>query len=359
MPILPHEQDPSRVRAAAVTAPEPGGPLGPLVPEDGAVTEALATTIPHGRTARRLEWPHLPPQIRNLVARRCGSPVVEAASQGAGFTPGFASVLTCEDGSRHFVKAASVRAQRVIAEAYREEARKLAALPPSAPAAQLIWLLDDEHWVVLGIEYVESRAPHRPWRGADLDACLAMTERLASALTPAPDALASEEFTTEFAAWPACWDKVRATLPDLPDLPGLAEHLDDAAALAARFVDVAGGDTLVHTDVRDDNLMLATDGRVLLCDWKWPVVGAAWLDTVFLMIGPRGDGLDVDAVLAAAPLTRDVPAESIDIVIALVTAYFLVSAAQAVPPTSPYIRDAQRWQGEVCWRWLADRRGWS
>jgi hypothetical protein len=88
------------------------------------------------------------------------------------------------------------------------------------------------------------------------------------------------------------------------------------------------------------------------------VVGAPWLDTVFLMIGPRGDGLDVDAVLATSPLTREVPAESVDIVIALVTAYFLMSAAQPVPPTSPYIRDAQRWQGEVCWRWLAERRGW-
>ena len=27
--------------------------------------------------------------------------------------------------------------------------------------------------------------------------------------------------------------------------------------------------------------------------------------------------------------------------------------------TSPYIRDAQRWQGEVCWGWLGERRGWS
>ncbi|MFC6344723.1 hypothetical protein ACFP8W_22275, partial [Nocardioides hankookensis] len=99
-------------------------------------------------------------------------------------------------------------------------------------------------------------------------------------------------------------------------------------------------------------------GRVLLCDWNWPVVGAAWLDTVFLMIGPRVVGLDVDAEPPAAPLTRDVPAESVEIVIALITGYFLMSAAQPVPPTSPYIRDAQRWQGEVCWRWLAERRGW-
>ena len=320
------------------------------------VTEALPTTIPHGRTARRLEWPHLPAPLRALVERRCGSAVVEAISQGGGFTPGFASVLVCEDGSRHFVKAASVQAQRMFAEAYREEARKLAALPPGAPAAPLLWLFDSDDWVVLGIEYVEARAPRRPWRPADLDACVAMTAQLASTLTPPPDELASDSFVAEFAAWPAYWDKVRA---DPPDLPGIAEHLDEAAALAARFAEVADGATLVHTDIRDDNLLLATDGRVLLCDWNWPVVGAAWLDTVLLMIGPRGDGLDVDAVLATSPLTRDVPGESVDIVIALVTAYFLVSAAQPVPPTSPYVRDAQRWQGEVCWRWLAERRGWS
>ena len=49
-----------------------------------------------------------------------GSPVIDAASAGTGFTPGFASVLVCEDGSRHFVKAASVKAQRMFAESYRE-----------------------------------------------------------------------------------------------------------------------------------------------------------------------------------------------------------------------------------------------
>jgi len=281
---------------------------------------------------------------------------VDAVSQGAGFTPGFASVLTCEDGSRHFVKAASVRAQRAFAEAYREEARKLAALPDTAPAPRLLWHIADEDWVVLEIEYVESRPPHRPWRATDLAACLAMTERMAAELTPAPAELAADTFVAEYADLPAHWDRVRA---NPPDLPGIAEHLDEAAALAASYAEVVAGDTLVHTDIRDDNLLLTADGRVLLCDWNWPVVGAAWLDTVFLMIGPRGDGLDVEAALAGSLLTRDVPAESIDVAIALVTGYFLMSAAQPVPPTSPYIREVQRWQGEVCWRWLAERRGWA
>lgn len=316
----------------------------------------LETTIPHGRTARRLEWPHLPPQIRALIERRCGSPVTTAVSQGAGFTPGFASVLTCEDGSRHFVKAASLKAQRAFAEAYREEAAKLAALPEGAPAPRLLWTHDADDWLVLATEYIEASQPKRPWRADDLERALAMTTAMAEVLTPAPAALALPTFAEEYADWPSYWDRLRA---DPPALPALAEHLDDAAALAGRFGEVTAGSTVVHMDIRDDNILLAQDGRVLLCDWNFPVAGADWLDTAFLMIGPRGDGHDVDALLAASPLTREVPAESVDAVIALITGYFLYSATQPVPPTSPYVRDAQRWQGEVCWAWLAERRGWA
>lgn len=316
----------------------------------------LATTIPHGRTARRLEWPHLPPHVRAVIEERCGSPVTTAESQGAGFTPGFASVLTCADGSRHFVKAASLKAQRMFAEAYREEARKLVALPEGAPAPQLLWTHDGDDWMVLATEYVDARLPARPWRADDLARCLAMTAGMVDVLTPAPAELALPSFAEECGDWPAFWDKLRAATPDLP---GLAERLEDAAALAARFAEAAAGSTVVHSDIRDDNLLLTADGRVLLCDWNFPVTGAAWLDTVFLMIGPRGDGHDVDALLAASPVTRDVPAESVDAVIALVTGYFLWSSAQPVPPTSPYVRDVQRWQGEVCWGWLSERRGWD
>jgi len=311
----------------------------------------IPTTIPHGRTARRLEWAHLPPHIRSVIERRTGSPVTSAESQTSGFTPGFASVLTCDDGSRHFVKAASLKAQRPFAESYREEARKLSGLPAAAPAPRLLWTHDGDDWVVLGLEYVEARSPHRPWQPDDLEAALALVVDVAETLTPAPARLELDDFATEFADWPAFWDHLRIRRPDLA-------HLDEAAALAARFAEVTAGATVVHTDIRDDNILLARDGRVLMCDWNWPVLGAPWLDTVLLMIGPRGDGHDVDSVLASHPLTRDVPAEHVDILLALVAGYFLKSAGDPVPPTSPYVRDAQRWQGEVVWQWLCERRGW-
>jgi len=303
------------------------------------------TVIPHGRTARRLRWSHLPPAVRRAVERRLGSPVVDAVSHDGGFTPGFASALTCADGTRTFVKAASTKAQRVFADAYREEARKLAVLPPTAPAPRLRWTDDVADWFVLAIEHVDARAPHRPWRPDDLAAASAMVVDMAAALTPAPRGRLDSAID-EFAGWPALWDRI--------EHPRAAE----LRALAEGYAEVVAGDTLVHTDVRDDNILIRTDGTALLCDWNWPIVGAAWLDSLLLLIGPRGDGLDVEAHIASHPLLAAVPAEHVDTVLALVLGYFAASAQQPVPPTSPHLRAAQAWQRDVVDDWLAERRGW-
>lgn len=306
---------------------------------------------PHEQTARRLEWPFLPPHVRRLVEDRCGSAVVAAHTQNSGFTPGFASVLVCEDGSRHFVKAASVKAQRTFAQSYREEARKLGALPEGLPVPRLRWVHDGEDWVVLGIEYVAGRAPHRPWRSADLEAILDALEVVADRLTPAPDALVLDDAVDEFASLLRGWEEVHNRYAHLP-------HLDEAEALARRYRHVCAGDTLVHTDVRSDNVLIDQAGGAWLVDWNWPVRGPAWFDSCAALIGPRGEGVDVEGVIARRRLLREVPPESIDVVIALHLGYFLHQAALPVPPASPWLREHQRWQGEVCWTWLSERRGW-
>lgn len=308
---------------------------------------------PHGKTARRLEWTFLPPHLRAWVERRCGSPVVSAISQNSGFTPGFASVLVCEDGSRHFVKAASVKAQRLFADSYREEARKLAALPPSVPAPRLKWHLDDD-WVVLGIEYVAAHTPQRPWRADELDSLLDALEQVADAVTPPPAGLALDTAEADFAPLLDGWPTIRERRTDLD-----AGHLAEAEALAGRFADVVGGDTLVHTDIRSDNVLIDSDGRALICDWNWPVRGAAWFDSFAALLAPRAEGIDVDAVIASRRLLKDVDPEAFDVNLALYVGYFLTQCELPAPATSPHIRDHQRWQGEVCWDWLAERRGWS
>jgi hypothetical protein len=241
----------------------------------------------------------------------------------------------------------------VFADSYREEARKLAALPAGVPAPRLLWHLDDD-WVVLGIEYVAARTPHRPWRVEDLDALLDSLEVVADVVTPPPPGLDLDAAADDFAPLLEGWPALRERRTDLG-----AERLAEAEALARRYAEVVGGDTLVHTDIRSDNAIIDADGRALICDWNWPVVGAAWFDSFAALIGPRGEGIDVDAVIAERRLLRDVDPEALDINLALYVGYFFTQCELPVPPTSPHLRDHQRWQGEVCWDWLAERRRWS
>jgi hypothetical protein len=305
---------------------------------------------PAGKTARRVEWDMLPPPMRDRIETRLGSKVVSAATATGGFTPGFAAVLTCADGSRHFVKAASNVAQKVFADSYRAEIRKLGALPAGVPAARLLWSLDED-WVALELEYVDGRLPSRPWKPADLEACLDTLETVATVLTPPPAGLELDTFAEEFGPFLTGWDYVRSALPDLP-------HLAEAAALAARFGEL-GGTTLVHTDIRDDNLLITDTGLVWICDWNWPVVGAGWIDTVCLLIQAYGDGHDADAILATRPLTRKVDGELIDVLLALLAGFFFRQRDEPGPNSSPYLRMHQNWYAEATWAWLAERRGWA
>lgn len=302
--------------------------------------------LPHGRTARRLEWKHLPPPVRAYVEQRWGAAVVHAESQGAGFTPGVASRLVGEGGQRLFLKAASTKAQAPIAAAYATEARVLASLPRGLPATRLLWSHEADDWVVLAFEDVAGSAPRRPWVTSELTRCLQSLETVAAA--PPPDGLSPlHEDLPELLTG---WEHVASTRPDHP-------HLADAAALAGRFADVPGG-ALLHGDVRDDNILLTSD-EALLCDWNWPALGPAWVDAVTLLVAVHGDGGDAESALAASALTADAPPEDIDIWLAAFTGFMLEAGDRPVPASSPYLRAHQQWYAAAAWSWLARRRGWA
>ncbi len=307
----------------------------------------LECAIPHGRTARRLEWQHLPPHIRTAIEQRIGSPVVAAESQGGGFTPAFASVLTCEDGSRHFVKAASSKAQRSFAESYRQEARITGALPVDLATPQLAWVRDADDWVALGYPHHPHRMPERPWPAGDLSRALASLEATAVRLTPAPVGWGLPTLAEEIGGFAPLWE--RHVLRLHPDLPS-----GERAAAAAARVDELVGDTVVHCDVRDDNILL-TDGGALLCDWTWAAVGPAWFDSLCLLIGAHGDGHDTDALLARLSLFADADPEHVTTALALVTGWFWKAGDDPAPTFSPYVRDAQTWLARAGWHWLEQR----
>ena len=260
-------------------------------------------TVPVGATARRPLWSDLPDAVRAIIEDHLGSRVVDATSQGSGYTPGFASRLRLSDGGRVFAKAAYGKYEWML-RAYRQEAAKLALLPTAVPAPTLRWsfddLVDSDPWVILIMDDIDGRSPHRPWQQAEAELVLDTVSRMSQALTPPPAPPAGQPWLTfaeEFAGELGNWDLV-------PHEGIWRDHGAEAAAMTRRAIELCHGNTLLHCDLRDDNLIIDTAGAAWVCDWNFPIVGPAWIDQVALLISMSGDGLDADALLARSPGRR-------------------------------------------------------
>lgn len=320
-----------------------------MEPMSGPVGVDGVPAVPHGKTALRLDWKFLPAEIRALIEKRLGSPVVAATSKTSGFTPGFASVVTGADGRQAFVKAASRAAQAEIASSYAEEARKRLILGDQIPAPRLDWVTDDDTWVVLGFEAVESRQPRRPWRPAELDRALDLAEAISASTTAPPAELALQPLYVDLPPLLTGWTGVPQDWP----------HHEEAAALARSFSEVPDNRHFVHADLRDDNILLTPDGRALACDWNWPALGPRWQDTVDLLLTAHGDGLNADAYLAERVLTRDADPDHIDAWLAAICGFMLFARNRPGPASSPHLRTHTDWYAEASWSWLTQRRGWQ
>jgi aminoglycoside phosphotransferase (APT) family kinase protein len=159
--------------------------------------------------------------------------------------------------------------------------------------------------VILCFEYVDGAPPRRPWQPDELRLVIDALARLAPLVAEAPDGLGLPLFAEKFR-------EVEAWVAQVIEREGSSRWLDEVAALARESLTRCAGTAVAHLDLRDDNILIGRGGRVWICDWNWPLLGAPWLDLVTLLLAAAGEGLDADAVLATHRLTRDVEPRSID-----------------------------------------------
>jgi aminoglycoside phosphotransferase (APT) family kinase protein len=312
-------------------------------------------------TGRRLAWDDVPGWLRGEVEERLGGPVVEAVTQPSGFSPGLAVRVRLGDGRRAFVKAVGPEPNPDSPGIHRAEARTMAVLPRSAPAPRMLWSLDRDGWVALAFEDVDGAHPTLPWRPGELARVLAMVTDLAAALTPAPPGppTVAERLRDSFVGWRWLAAAHAAGDDDLAGLdPWAARHLRRLADLEAGWPEATRGPTLLHADLRADNLLL-TPTRVVAVDWPWACVGAAWVDLLFLLpsVAMQG-GPDPEATFAAHPVAAGADPEALTTTLAAL-AGFLVGASRLPPPPGlPTLRSFQLGQGLVALEWLRRRTGW-
>lgn len=304
----------------------------------------------------RVAWQDVPRPVREAIERVCGAPVTEAHTQQGGFSPGVAARVRCADGTRCFVKAASADINPDTPRLHRREASVLADLDPLIAAGRLpvprLWgTAELGQWFALVVDDVDGRQPALPWRDAELDSVLAALDRLADVLTPAPTTAPAiaDRLGADFTGW--------GTLSLAPDDdridPWSRARLTELAALEATWAAHAAGPTLLHADIRADNLLLASDG-VMVVDWPHACRGVAVADLVFFApsVAMQG-GPEPAALLARSRTGRDASREALAAIVCAVAGYFTERSLRPPPPGIPAVRRFQAAQGEVTRRWLA------
>lgn len=326
-------------------------------------------TLPGMSTApaegARVAWQHVPEPVRTAIEGVCGAAVIEALTQPGGFSPGVAARVRCADGTRWFVKAASAELNMDAPRFHHREASVLADLDPlilagHLPVPRLRGTVERGPWFALVIEDVDGRQPVVPWREHELGLVLAALDRLAEALTPAPATVVStapaiaDYLGADFRGW-----RTLAGAPGDDRLdPWSRARLAKLAALEATWVVHAAGDTLLHADIRADNLLLTGDGsagsRVVVVDWPHACRGAAFVDLVaFAPSVAMQGGPEPAELLARSRAGRNLSRESLAAVVCALAGYFTERSLQPPPPGLPTIRQFQAAQGEVTRRWLA------
>lgn len=309
----------------------------------------------HGQGGTRPDWTQLPVSVRKAIEAGIRGRIAAAHSQSTGFSPGVAARVVLDDGRRIFVKAAGPDPNPQAPAFHRQEARITAALPPDVPAPRLLFTHDDGEWVALVLEDVDGTSPRLPWEAAELTRVLAAMGELADGLTPSPvDAPAAPTVLGKlFGGW--------RELADTGAVTGLGDwarrHLSRLIDLEGRAEMGAAGTTLLHQDIRADNILL-TPERVVFIDWPHAAVGAAWLDLLLMLpsVGVQG-GPRPWEVFSTHRVSRNADPPSVTGIVCGLAGFYLARSVRPAPPGVPNVRAFQRAQAEEALAWLQVRTG--
>ncbi|HEY6472357.1 MAG TPA: phosphotransferase [Acidimicrobiales bacterium] len=273
-----------------------------------------------------------------------------------GFSPGATARLECPHGAI-FVKAVGTELNPNSPELHRREAVVSAALPTTPSFPVLLDTFDDGAWVALAFEAIEGRLPRHPWDLGELAVVLGALEAAHDALTPSPTA-DIEPAEMHFAPVLGGWSELAAAGAPAELDPWSRAHLSGLVDLEASWPAAIAGPTLVHGDIRSDNVILGPAGAVFV-DWPHAAVGSpvfdvvAWAPSVVLEGGPPPE----DLVAGHRP-SRNVDPEVLTTLLAAMSGFLVAHSLRPPPPGLPTLRPFQAAQGEVALAWLRRRTGW-
>ncbi len=291
----------------------------------------------------RTRYDAIPERVRTWVDTTLGSPVVGIEEQVGGMSPGCATRVVTEAGTRAFVKAVGPELNPLTPDMFRNEARVLARLHDHPLWAGLLASYDEPgDWVALLLEDVPGR--HADTTSPDdvasvLGAAAMLCDELAG-LGADLDLATCRDSLLRFGQ---VWDEV----PGLPSgvLPTwVGEHLEDLRKSYDGLLQQADGDHLVHGDLRNDNILVRTGdraGSVVFVDWGMSRTGPAWYDPLLLCLEWVEDPV-FDELLHTFPALRGLGEENVTAYLATLGSWLAYRNTVAEDIGLPTLSDFRR-----------------
>jgi hypothetical protein len=304
----------------------------------------------------RIEWQDVPNEIRDEIEDRLGGKVVEARTQPQGFSPALAARVRTTENRRAFVKAVPGNVNPHSPDIYRREIQVVSQLPDDFPIPRLLWSFDEGPggWVALCFDDIEGRNPVMPWDERDLNAVIAAMNAMLQRLTPAP--FETRRVGDHIEATWAGWRKLKAR-PIAGLEPWALSRLDDLVALEQLSQQATIGTTLVHLDIRGDNILL-TDSQVWFVDWPWACLGAAWIDPLLFAFSVESQGgPPANDVFRRSRWAADADPDAVTATLSAAAGMLVHHSLLPPPPGLRTLRPFQAAQGRVALRWLRELIG--
>jgi hypothetical protein len=220
------------------------------------------------------QWTDLPDRARQAIEQETG-PVINADPPSAGRCSDFTATLHTQTGLV-FCKGSTTASK--AAWMPRNEVAVAPFLPSSAPG--LLWQVEEAGWLFLGFEHVAGRHANLSPGSADLvDVANAVIE-MNTALTPCPPV--TVRTLTDQWRYLRPWQQLQQQPPAALNA-WTRTNLDRFCDIGAWATELVAGDSLIHTDLHDSNILIS-GGRAHVIDWAWARRGASWVDTGFLII---------------------------------------------------------------------------
>jgi hypothetical protein len=282
--------------------------------------------------------------VRRALKRLRGTIAGWRPVTAGGYTPARRWVVTLDDGRSAFVKVAT---DDLTASWIRDEHVAYSMLRGRPFLPDYVGFHDDGRFPVLALEDLSDETWPPPWDRTRVDAVLACLAEVAA--TPAPPGVprAADDATDLAGGWE---EVARDPAPFLAlGLCGsgwLDAHLDALRAAAAGAP--LDGPSLLHLDVRSDNLCLRRDGTAVLVDWNLTALGNPELDPTFWLPSLQAEG---------GPSPEEVLPGADPRLVAAVAAFFCARAGRPPIATAPRVRSVQLVQARTALPWAARRLG--